>query len=112
MLLCLALWCQGLGNLFPTVMVHKHPRDFSDHNPLILSTTQKPSVRTRDFRFEITWIKQPKFLSKVQGIWETPTRDHIPLDRFLFKLKKVKKFLKGWGFNLAGSKKKRKQEIQ
>jgi hypothetical protein len=31
---------------------------------------------------------------------------------FLFRLKKVKQFLKGWGFNLSSSKKKRKQLIQ
>jgi hypothetical protein len=29
----------------------------------------------------------------------------------LFKLKKVKRFLKRWGFNLAGSRKKKKKEI-
>jgi hypothetical protein len=30
----------------------------------------------------------------------------------LFKLKKVMKFLKGWGYNLAGSRKNKKQEIE
>jgi hypothetical protein len=29
----------------------------------------------------------------------------------LFKLKKVKKFLKGWGFNLSGNRKRRIKEI-
>jgi uncharacterized protein YqgQ len=29
----------------------------------------------------------------------------------LFKLKKVKKFLKGWGFNLFGNRKRRIKEI-
>jgi hypothetical protein len=27
-------------------------------------------------------------------------------------LKKIRKFLKGWGYNIAGARKKRKQEIQ
>jgi hypothetical protein len=27
-------------------------------------------------------------------------------------LKKVKKYLKGWGFNLSGTRKKRKHQIQ
>jgi DNA-binding transcriptional MerR regulator len=31
--------------------------------------------------------------------------------RVQFKLKKIRKFLKGWGFNRAGNKKKRKREI-
>jgi hypothetical protein len=38
--------------------------------------------------------------------------DTRALDRVLFKLKKVKKALKGWGFNLTGFRKKRKQIIQ
>jgi hypothetical protein len=33
------------------------------------------------------------------------------LDKILFKLGKVKQYLKGWGFNLSGSRKKRKQVI-
>jgi hypothetical protein len=40
------------------------------------------------------------------------TRDTRSLDKVLFKLKKVKNFLKGWGFNLAGNRKKRKKEIE
>jgi hypothetical protein len=51
------------------------------------------------------------FLHKVDEIWSTPTRDKIPLNKFLFKLKKVKKVLKGWGFNLARSRKQKKKEI-
>jgi hypothetical protein len=35
----------------------------------------------------------------------------VALDRVLFKLKKVKRFLKGWEFNLDGSRRKRKKEI-
>jgi hypothetical protein len=35
----------------------------------------------------------------------------VSLDRILFKLKKVKKFLKGWGFNLSGTRKRRKKEV-
>jgi hypothetical protein len=41
-----------------------------------------------------------------------PTRDTITLDKVMFKLKKVKNFLKGWGFNLAGNRKRRKEEIE
>jgi hypothetical protein len=40
-----------------------------------------------------------------------PTRDVRALDRVQFKLKKVRKFLKGWGYNRARASKKRKKEI-
>jgi hypothetical protein len=41
-----------------------------------------------------------------------PIRDNVALERVLFKLKKVKRFLKGWDFNLSSNRKKRKQEIE
>jgi hypothetical protein len=66
----------------------------------------------REFRFELTWVAHPDFLPKIQEIWGAPTKDVKALDMFLFRLKKVKQFLKGWGFNLSSSKKKRKQLIQ
>jgi hypothetical protein len=48
---------------------------------------------------------------KIQEIWEQPTKDENVLDRVLFKLKNVKRFLKGWGFNKSGDLKRRKKEI-
>jgi hypothetical protein len=44
----------------------------------------------------------------VEQIWTTPTRDKNTLDKVLFKLRKVRKALKGWGFNLARSRKQKK----
>jgi hypothetical protein len=39
----------------------------------------------------------------VGKLWNEPTRDIMILDKVQFKLKKVNKYLKGWGSNLAGS---------
>jgi hypothetical protein len=57
-------------------------------------------------------LDHEEFLPKVKEILMTPTRDTRSLDKVMFKLKKVKKFLKGWGYNLAGNRKKRKKEIE
>jgi hypothetical protein len=65
----------------------------------------------RDFRFQLTWLKNPDCLKRIQEIWIQPTRDHVALDRVLFKLKKVKKFLKGWDYNKSGRSKQRKKLI-
>jgi hypothetical protein len=54
---------------------------------------QKPKVN--EFKFELSWLKQPEFYQKIKDIWEVPTRDNRALDRVLFKIKKVKKNLKG-----------------
>jgi hypothetical protein len=87
-------------------------RELSDHNPLILSSGGVSSRGSREFRFEVSWIGHADVLPKVKEIWLAPTRDNVALDRVLFKLKKVKRFLKGWGYNLAGSMKERKLEIE
>jgi hypothetical protein len=58
-----------------------------------------------------SWLKAHDYLRKIQEIWEQPTRDVNALDRVLFKLKNVKSFLKGWGFNRTGDHKKKKMEI-
>jgi hypothetical protein len=50
---------------------------------------QKPKVN--EFKFELSWLKQPEFYQKIKDIWEVPTRDNRALDRVLFKIKKVKK---------------------
>jgi hypothetical protein len=98
--------------LFTNVCGYKEPRELSDHNPLIVSSCLKVGGNKREFRFELFWIKHPDFLKKVSKIWNAPTRDVNNLDKVLFKLKKVKKLLKCWGYNLSGSRKKRKKEIQ
>jgi hypothetical protein len=56
-------------------------------------------------------LKHQNFPPKVKEIWCEPIRDVVPLDKVLFKIKKVKRFLKGWGLNLLGSTRKRKQQI-
>jgi hypothetical protein len=93
-------------NKFPTLQVHKHPREVSNHNPLVLSTRQKDKSRKRDFMFEISWLQDPVCLEKLKEIWEQPIRDDNSLDKVLFKMNKVKRFLKGWAFNKAGNNKK------
>jgi hypothetical protein len=95
--------------LFPTVVGWLLPRELSDHNPIVVSTQTCNQSNKRDFRFEVSWMKHPDFLSMVSRIWSEYTRDRTALDKVLFKLKKVKISLKGWGFNLASSKKQRKK---
>jgi hypothetical protein len=65
----------------------------------------------REFRFELSWLKDPELLGKVKRLWEEPTRDSSTLDKANFKLRKVKKILKGWGYNRARLMKQRKKKI-
>jgi hypothetical protein len=87
--------------LFPTVVGWLLPRELSNHNPIVTSTQNCAQSNKREFRFKLSWMKHPYFYL-VDKIWKEPTRDKRALDKVQFKLKKVKRFLKGWGFNIAG----------
>jgi len=45
-------------------------------------------------------------------IWLKPCRAQSALDKIQQKLKLLKQYFKGWGFNLQGELKKKKEEYQ
>jgi hypothetical protein len=98
--------------LFPIVTGCLLPRELFVHNPIVISTQNCTLPSKREFRFELSWLNHPDFLALVEKIWREPTRDIRALDKVQFKLKKVKKYLKGWGFNPDSNRKKRKVQIQ
>uniref|UniRef100_A0A453M249 Endonuclease/exonuclease/phosphatase domain-containing protein n=1 Tax=Aegilops tauschii subsp. strangulata TaxID=200361 RepID=A0A453M249_AEGTS len=86
-------------DLFPLVTVRKLVRDTSDHNPLLLDTgCVKPGPsHNREFRFELTWLSNEDFYVKAKKIWEQPVNSKDPIDVLNIKLKRIKKYFKGWG---------------
>jgi hypothetical protein len=61
-------------NLFPLSSARKIPRVISDHNPIIMDTKESVEVRSREFRFEKSWLLQPDFQLRVDKAWKTPVR--------------------------------------
>jgi len=78
------------------------PREISDHNPLIVSTGKKDRLPFIQFKFDLNWLKNPKFFALVEKLWSKPCRATSALDRIQQKLKLFKQYFKGWGFNLQG----------
>jgi hypothetical protein len=89
-------------NIFPLVLVYKLPRERSDLNPLILTLPVKQQMKILNFRFELSWLKHPDFLWKVEELWKKNYHNMPAFDRIQHKLEIFKKFFKGWGFNLQG----------
>jgi hypothetical protein len=85
---------QRMENLFSSIHIYKIPREISDHNPLNISTMQSTPSKSRDFRFELSWLQNHSILDKIRELWGEPTRDKSAMNRVQFKLKKVKNFLK------------------
>ena len=87
---------------FPLTNLRKIPRELSDHNPLVLCTDQEKVKKSKAFCFETSWLKLPDFLPKITEIWEDHVVGASVVDRWIIKIKRVKKFLKGWGLSLKG----------
>ena len=100
-------------DMFPLVFVQKIVKELSDHNVLIVQCDDAPKVeKKREFKFDNSWLKNPDFLPLIKYLWEEPLRNTDPIDVLNIKLKRVKKYLKGWGSNIFGNNKKRKVELK
>lgn len=93
-------------DIFPLSMVKKLPREVSDHNLLILLTDSIIPSRVVQFRFELSWLKNPEFYTQVEKIWNKLCKAKSALDRIQQKLKLLKQYFKGWGLNLQANMRK------
>jgi hypothetical protein len=53
-------------NLFSLALVHKIPRNSSDHNPLILKLNNEHVKHSKDFRYELYWKNKENLLERVK----------------------------------------------
>jgi hypothetical protein len=88
--------------VFPLTYLKKNPRLMSDHNPLLLCTEQNTIKKTKHFCFETSSMKHEDFIPKIKEISEKPISAKNATEKWLIKLSRVKKFLKGWGNSLKG----------
>jgi hypothetical protein len=98
-------------NIFPLSSARKIPRVMSDHNPIILDTKESVEVRSREFRFEKSWLLQPDFQLRVDKAWKVPVRGSDSISVVQEKLRNVKNSLKGWGANVRGESLKIKRDL-
>ena len=59
----------------------------------------------------MSWLKNNEFIAKVDEIWRKPVHSNNPVDVLNIKLKRFKKYFKGWGSHMFGHSKKRKKEL-
>ena len=83
----------------------------SDHVPLILNfgiqEARKPSL----FRFEKWWFEQPDFKQLVTNVWNTSCASKSAIDVWQFKIRLLRKKVKGWAININVDIKRQKVEL-
>lgn len=102
-----------MGGFVSFGTVEKLVRSKSDHNPLLLnSNVGPPKLKKKEFHFDLAWLKNEDFLPKVAEIWNQPvTKDNV-VDVINIKLKKIKKYFKGWGSHLFGVNRKGRNDLK
>jgi hypothetical protein len=83
----------------------------SDHNPIIVDTKEVMEIKSREFRFEKSWLLHPDFQLRVEKAWNSPVSSIDSISVIQEKIKKVKNSLKGWGANVRGDSLRLKREL-
>jgi hypothetical protein len=106
-LLCNTLFEQK----FPLAFVTAKSWVGSDHVPLILDfgchEVKKPNL----FRFEKWWLEQPGFKQLANKIWNTDCVFEDAMEIWQFKIRLLRKKIKGWAININVDIKKQKNEL-
>ena len=96
---------QGKCPMTPAVLFRVGP----DHNPLLVTVNKSTALPFIQFHFDLGWLKNPEFFKEVERIWLQPCRAKTALDKIQQKLKLIKQYFKGWGFNLQGELRKQRK---
>ena len=97
---------------FRLVSVHALPRTRSDHTPLLLDSGNHAHIGNKpNFSFELAWFNHDGFYDMIAAEWAKPVRGNTPIERWLDKIRYLRRFLKGWEKNQSEKYKKEKQSL-
>ena len=97
---------------FPLVTVRAMTRSGSDHTPLLLDSGNQAHIGNKSlFSFELSWLEHEGFYDMVTAEWKSVVQGHSPIDRWLNKIRHLRRFLKGWAKNQSGKYRKEKERL-
>jgi hypothetical protein len=96
---------------YPLANVITLPRRVSDHNPILLSFGGKEQGMEALFRFEKWWLEIEGFSEMVRAAWSTKCQLSNPVAVWQFKIRLLRKKIRGWSRNVEEDVKKKKARI-
>jgi hypothetical protein len=78
---------------------------------LIIDTGQNLPPPQKLFRFEKWWLDKPDFDDLVKSTWALPCPSTSAIDIWQFKLRALRKKVKGWSINIEATSKKLKKDL-
>jgi hypothetical protein len=97
--------------MFPACSVITKARLGSDHTPLVLDTGAFKDPSNKQFHFKKWWLQVDGFDQMVMETWSAPCNCVKAIDRWQFKIRNLRKKLKGWNANLESDQRKKKQHL-
>jgi hypothetical protein len=97
---------------FPLTLVEPRDRNTSDHTPLVINTGASTHLAAnRPFKFERGWLIRDGFYDMVANIWQSESSGSTPLERWQFKIRRIRQHLRGWARHTTGSYRKGKKTL-
>lgn len=84
---------------FPLASVRALDRLPSDHNPLLLNAGDNCCFGKKIFRFKKWWLEKESFREVVVKAWNTPCSLKRSIDRWQFKIRTLRRIVRGWAAN-------------
>jgi hypothetical protein len=86
------------------------PRGVSDQNPVMITFGEKAGGDLV-FRFEKWWFEVDGFENLVKESWDNECLLLDPVDRWQFKMRNLRRKIKGWSWNINDERRKSKEKI-
>ena len=102
----------SFDHLYPLASVKSASRAGSDHVPLVINFGINSTPKQSPFRFEKWWLLQPDFPVLVKKIWNPPCSLDNSMDIWQFKIRLLRKKLRGWARNVDADIRKEKQRLR
>jgi len=100
---------------FPLTTLSSLTRIGSDHTPLLLDTGDLKKQQARQFFFERQWCSEANFSQEIEDRWADCKRkwpEHAySMDKWHGGISNLRSFLRGWGNNLRGEYRKKKNNL-
>ncbi|KAG2607555.1 hypothetical protein PVAP13_4NG257233 [Panicum virgatum] len=93
---------------YPMANVTGISRLGSDHVPLVINFGTSQEKKNPIFRVEKWWMEQDGFYNIVKEVWESPCQHTKAIDIWQFKLRALRRKLKGWSLNINADLKRKK----
>jgi hypothetical protein len=93
------------------VRVTALPKDISNHNPILVESGINFSFSKKKFTFEKWWLERPDFKDVVSKAWNTSCSSCNPMEVWQFKVRTLRRLVRGWADNVVAELNRHKQTI-